>query len=285
MNILIILIILIICLLFILLINTTEMYKNDDYISKKSCCLYAYYEKNESYKNNFEYFLNNGILDNVDYYIIINGDSTVNIPQKKNIIIYNRENKGYDFGAWSYCVNKLNKIYDYYFFINTSVSGPYLISNDKPWTDYFIELFNNKIIKVVGTSINIYSLDNFNNKKLKEKYKERSVYPHVQSMFFCIDNEYLNYLKLINFFNEEECNNYTNINDIIYNKEFGLSLNALDNNWNINSILNELKNIDYINIKSDINPTSWNGDPYFPNAYFGKSINKNSVIFFKNNRL
>ena len=38
------------------------------------CCFYAYYEKNDLYKSNLEYFLKNAILDDVDYYIIINGN-------------------------------------------------------------------------------------------------------------------------------------------------------------------------------------------------------------------
>jgi hypothetical protein len=30
-------------------------------------CIYAYYEKDEKYKENLRFFLNNGILDNIDY--------------------------------------------------------------------------------------------------------------------------------------------------------------------------------------------------------------------------
>ena len=107
------------------------------------CCLYAYYEKNELYKNNFKFFLKNlklflknGILKDVDYFFIINGSCSLNINKiisKKNIynkltninIIY-RDNKGYDFGAYNYVINNYNLNYDYYFFMNSSVIGPYL---------------------------------------------------------------------------------------------------------------------------------------------------------------
>lgn len=69
-------------------------------INKKICCVYAYYEKDDLYKENFVYFLENGIYDEIDYYMIINDSCSVDIPNKENIIIMKRENIGYDFGAW-----------------------------------------------------------------------------------------------------------------------------------------------------------------------------------------
>jgi hypothetical protein len=103
-------------------------------------------------------------------------------------------------------------------------------------------------------------------------------------MFFCIDKKYFDYLKTIHFFNEEEINNMASITDVILHKEIGLSQHALKNNWNINCILDKYKNVDYINLKNDINPTSNSGDPYYENSYFGKTIDKYDVIFWKNNR-
>ena len=228
------------------------------------------------------YFLNNGILDDVDYYIIINGDCTIDIPERNNIIIFKRPNNGYDFGAYSFALKYITQ-YDYYFFINTSIKGPYLKNTQKKWTEYFLELFNDNI-KIVGTSINIYDFNGFSNYNLSEIYNNDKPFTHIQSMFFCIDNEYLNYLKNINFFNEEELNNVDNIDYVIAYKEFGLSQHALRNNWNINSILKKYNNIDYRTIDADFNNTSLNGDPYHKNAYFGETINRYDAIFFKNNR-
>lgn len=255
-----------------LLQNTLENMVNNN----KIVCMYSYYEKNEQYKNNFVYFLNNGILDNVDYYIIINGPSTVKIQEKGNIKVFNRQNKGLDFGAYSYGIKQLNKSYDYYFFINTSVCGPYM---EGDWTIPFIKLFN-KDVKVVGTSINIsYTTD----EDYEKLYNKTSPYNHVQSMFFCIDNTYFNHLMEQNFFNEEEMNNAT-MDYTIKTKEIGLSQIALKNGWNINCILSNYKDLDYRNIDKDINPTSVNGDPYYEGAYFGGTIMKEEVIFFKSSR-
>jgi len=247
----------------------------------KICCLYVYYEKNIKYKFNFMYFLKNAILDNIDYYIIINGNSSVEIKEKDNIKIYNRENNGYDFGAYSHAIKYIKKNYDYYFFINTSVLGPF-IKNEK-WYEYFIKLFNNNT-KVVGTSINMYKNHNISNYNLLNMYGKKNIFSHIQSMFFCIDKEYFNYLKNIHFFNEEELNN-KDFNYIISHKEIGLSQIALNNNWNINCILPKYKNLDYRRLNYDINPFSKNGDPYYNNSYFGKNIKKEDVVFYKMNRI
>ena len=74
------------------------------------------------------------------------------------------------------------------------------------------------------------------------------------------------------------------INKVIVYKEIGLSLYALENNWNINCILDKYSNLDYRKINQDISKSSRQGDPYYPNSYFGKTIDKYDVVFFKNNR-
>ena len=290
-NLYIILVMLLITLLIIIAKKYYNILSKEHFTTdNKICCLYAYYEKDNLYKQNFEYFLNNGILNNVDYYIIINGECSINIPEKENIKIFKRENKGYDFGAYSYAIKQINKInqinksYDYYFFLNTSVCGPYLKNSNTPWTDYFLKLFNKKNVKLVGTSINIFNHNKFSNYDLVKLYTKQQPFTHIQSMFFCMDNEYFNYLINKDFFNEDDLNNAPNIDYIIAHKEVGLSQHALNNNWNINCILPKYKNIDYINLKNDINSTSNNGDAYYPGAYFGSTIDKYDAIFYKNNR-
>jgi len=131
------------------------------------------------------------------------------IVNKPNIKLYTRENKGYDFGAYSYVIDKL-KVYDYYFFMNTSVKGPFLKNNDK-WYNKFLPLFNDNV-HLVGTSINICT------SKIYCVDSDSKIKPHVQSMFFCLDQKYFNELKDENFFNESKINNMT-FTELIRNKE------------------------------------------------------------------
>jgi hypothetical protein len=247
----------------------------------KCVCIYAYYEKDEKYKENFRYFLNNGILDNIDYYIVINGSCTVTIPERSNLIVINRENKGYDFGAWNYCINNfINKKYDYYIFLNTSVRGPYLNDNDTNWVKEFLKLFNTKDVKLVGTTISVFSNAGgyFDRTLLRNISNHNGPYTHVQSMFFILDDESFNYLKKLDFFKQD----FYNFKDLIANKEIGMSQLILKNNWNINCILPKYQNYDYRIVKQNFNPTC--EDPCMRGCYFGKSIDPYEAIFFKNNR-
>jgi FkbM family methyltransferase len=245
---------------------------------------YAYYEKNTSYKENFSFFLENGIHGDVDYIIIINGQCSVEIPNKPNIKIFYRENKGFDFGAYSYAINKREKKYKYYFFMNTSVKGPYYPQNGfQYWPEYFINLLSNDT-KLVGTTISILPTQMYNAYTLTKIYNHDAPFTHVQSMFFVIDNEAFEYLNKINFFNEKELLD-KNIDYIIAMKEIGLSQNILKKGWNITCLLPEYRNQDYRTLKNEINPYAKAGDTYYPRSYFGKDIKPQDVIFFKRYRL
>jgi len=256
------------------LTNTNNKYK---YV-----CLYAYYEKNEKYKNNLNFFLKNGILDEILYYIIINGNKcTISIPNKKNIIVIYRNNIGYDFGAWSECIEKYIKdTYEYYIFINTSVIGP-IIDKNKNWLHEFLKLFNTKDVKLVGTSINMLN----NNTILKYYYSNfknsNVILSHVQSMFFILDYEGFKHLVNHNLFNYKKIASYS-FYEVILNCEVKMSQIILNNNWNINCILSKYKNLDYRITNTNINPSGQ--DPYHKNSYFGKTIQPEEVIFFKTNR-
>lgn len=247
--------------------------------NNKYVCIYAYYEKNDNYKENLQYFLNNGIYDNIDYFIIVNGNCSINIPEKTNIKVIYRENKGYDFGAWNYCINNIIKRpYDYYIFLNSSVRGPYLKNKNINWLEEYLKLFNHVDVKLVGSSINIFDNDNFENIDLFEIYRKNSPYTHVQSMFFILNNEGYEYLKNNDFFKKE----YNDFKSIIAHKEIGMSQLILKNNWNINCILSKYRNYDYRKVNYNFNPSGF--DPYWKKTYFGESIDPYEVIFYKNNR-
>jgi len=254
------------------------------------CCIYCYFEKNELYKSNFIYFLSNAILDNVDYYICISGDCSVNLNDyndKQNINFIFKENKGYDFGGYSYLfMNNMIKSYEYYFFINTSVKGPLLKEGaNKDWTIPFINLFNKDNVKLVGTSINTAIPYQHCKEELRQLHGNKNVFSHVQSMFFCLKHDYLTFLLENDFFNYDRiCS--VSFDKIINIYELGLSQIALNNNWNINSILSKYKDLDYSSINTNINPSAdcYHGDPYFNNSYFYGTIDPYEVIFFKNSR-
>lgn len=228
--------------------------------------MYAYYEKNEQYLENLRYFLKNVIVKNppIDFFVIINGKCSIK-TFPRNVRVIHRENKGFDFGAFSHCISKhMKRTYDYYIFLNSSVRGPF--PKDIDWVHAFLNLFNNDV-KLVGTSINL--LDGL---------------PHVQSQFFVLDKEGFSYLKDEHkFFDEKDpVFDSQDINEIIWSKEIRMSSLILEKGWNINAILMNYKNRDYRKLKKNINPTG--PDPFFPNSYWGRSILPEEAIFFKINR-
>ncbi len=281
-------ILLILILIFILLfiininyniINKKESFSNNIDGKNKYCCIYAYYEKDDLYKSNFQYFLDNAILDNIDYYIVINGNYTININNKNNIKIFEKENKGYDFGAYSHVIKRIKQNYDYYIFLNATVKGPYLDNKNDNWLEKFLSLFNNNV-KLVGCTI---CYTNTNN-KLKDIIGGKDNIYYVQTPFFIIKNDFLMYLNNIDFFNEDELNNITDLEYVILNKEIKLSYLCYQFGGNINCYLKKYRNLDYTKLNYDINNSSFNGDPYFINSYFCNTIQPNDVIFYKNKR-
>jgi len=255
--------------------------------SEKYVCMYAYYEKNDEYKEHLSYFLENGIIDEIDYYIIVNGKCTVNIPQRKNIKVIIRENRGFDFGAWQHCIKHeiLPNKYDYYIFLNSSVRGPIGVEPPLQWHQKFRELFDDgPDIKIVGTTINV----------LMNTWKEYPIegsppYTHVQTMFFMLNREGFDFLLERGFFDDEDVlNNTTDMKYMVTHKEIGMSRLILKNGWNINALVPKYRGKDYRTITKNFNPSSESPynvslDPPDKKCYFGEDIKPKEVIFYKTN--
>ena len=247
-------------------------------------CLYAYYEKNEAYRRNLEFFLQHGLLPHVTYYIIINGTCSATVPRQKNVTVFHRENAGFDFGAYDYVLSLVvMSSFDYVFFLNTSVRGPYLdLVPSGDWTQPFIDLLKkNADTKLVGTSINVldsWSAD-WRLPYLLLGDQEKALHPHVQSMFFAVDKECLRFLRSKNTFSVGPSDTMASI---IGRIEIGMSYNVLANGWNIDCVLPGYTGLDYRTMTSNPNPSST--DPYNLNTYFYTTIKPADVIFFKTNR-
>ena len=256
----------------------------------KTLVIYSYYQKNDEYVKNLEFFIKNAIYDDIDYIFCINGkECSISIPSQPNIKLLPRDNKDYDFGAYSDALETVNiDLYDYFFFINTSVRGPFLpedIRSNTRWTAPFIKLLTDDV-KLVGTSINIFNITDPAelNKKPISLLTETGYNPpfaHVQSQVFLLGKEGLQFLISKKFFEQPPESDF---DTFIILREVMLSQLILKNNWNINCILKKYQGVDYRNITEDINTTSVNGDPYYIGAYFGENIKPYDVIFIKTNR-
>jgi len=242
--------------------------------------IYCYFEKNDDYKNNLVYFLNYGLEEQNDYIFVINSKCTLKIPKYNNIKVLHRDNIGYDFGAYGEALKLVNlDEYKYFFFINTSVRGPFFPNYVKmSWTIPFKNLLKDDV-KLVGTTINLTKGTNINNKDFL--YDKQNYYAHVQSQIFATDLECLKFLISKGIFDLLIEKHFIKF---IILKEIGMSYHVLKNNWNISCLLPEYQNIDYRTLNVDFNPTSIDGEMNYKNAYFNRTLHPYEAIFIKTNR-
>ena len=255
--------------------NKTEIVSENN----KTLVLYCYCELGrfpELRKENLNFFLNNGIIDSdkIDYYIIINGDKlSINIPQKKNIIVKFRDNVSFDFGAYSDIIlNENITDYNKFIFLNDSIRGPYLLDwfpKYINWTDLFLNKLNDEV-KLVGTTINYFKGN-----------------PHINSQLFCTDKIGLNILIEKGIISTEVLKKKP-----VYSRELKLSKIMLDMGYNISCMLEVYKNIDFRKVRgekykdnSNLNANfKGSRDPQYTKRFFGMNLNPFETIFFKSNR-
>lgn len=246
---------------------------------------YHFFEKDKIYKQNLIFFLSTAYSKDIDFYILYSSPIDFEIPHLDNISTIKTPNKNFDFGAFSNFINKHLKFeYNFYFFINSSVRGPFTNQNNNSfWTDYFMRHFADDV-HLVGSTIAIPE------KNMPEVKRFQSLFPnlnkrcsHVQSMAFCLSSAGYNHLINLGFFKETEDKNKL---EIICNYELRLSAEMIKNNWNIKCLLPEYNKIDYRKY-DDSNLAFMLGDhdgPIDKGTYFGRTVSPYETIFAKINR-
>lgn len=238
----------------------------------KSVIIYTYF-MSESSNYNLKFFVNNELRyrDNIDYIIVINGynhaDDIV-FPNLDNLTIIRRENKGFDFGGHNAAIKHFeshNKVYDYYFFLNSGVIGPILphYVKNPHWTNFFTRKIND-VVKLVGTTI------------VCLPHHDLGGYgPKVEGFFFMTDNIGLKLL-----INEKNifCDHTDKTRDIV-DGEYGISNCILKHGYSIDCMLRKYQNINWrdpsnYNLNNNIHPSR-------KHSFYGESINPYEVIFHK----
>lgn len=233
----------------------------------KLLVIYNYFEEGREISThiNYAFFMKYGYYPDIDYIFVINGRCSIKLIERTNIMIVMRPNTGYDFGAYGHIVRSLPWKYDYYFFINSSVRGPFIAPYCKSrWYEPFIELMKGNI-KLVGSTINL----NYDR-------------PHVQSYVFLLDFECLMYL-MDKIFNVE----YNKLIDVIINQEIGMSKAILQNGWNIDSIIPDLQGINWLNKTNDpkfLRIKTQHDMLYSGKLCNGRDLHPYELIFIKINR-
>lgn len=239
--------------------------------------IYVHYPTKHSIKN-LIFFDKFGLYKTrgVTYILVINENknNSISMPDlsERWSLIMHRANEGYDFLAWDYALKNVNlDKFKYFIFLNDTVIGPYV---DRNWIDTFTNLIS-KQNKLAGLTINCHNGD-----YIEKEYGVKSV-PHVQSMFWVVDRQGLDIVKPI-------ISDATPMNklEIIVKKEIAMSMKILEAGFNITCILPPYQ-VDYRKAENRyINQNNGaHGDPWFIDAYFGRTLSPMETIFFKNNRI
>lgn len=240
-----------------------------------------------------KFFLRHGLSSGprwkVTTVIVSNGpfpSNDIQIPA--GVRLLERENVGYDFGAWAYALSELKGSwrtdFRYVFFINGTVTGPVysapmLVSN-RDWITPFVALLRG------GDNVGISGLT------VDYLYGER---PHVQSMFMCLPVEVV--ARCVDEWNlfvktDTVVASETQKSKFIFDNEVRLSEVLLENGYNIAAIEPGSHGIDYRKAVKTIKPSvaleafgakNHGGDRWYPNVQHPPD--HADTIFFKTNRM
>ena len=235
----------------------------------RTLILYVFHQINE----NVEIFIEKGIFFNENYdFVVICNSLTLdleNLEIPSYVKIVKRENIGFDFGAWSdvLITDELYKNYDYFVFINSSVSGPYIPLYYKFfWPNIFTEMLNDEI-KLSGVAINCGNTHDRDIKKTND---------HVQSYVFSTDRIGMEILLNEQIFTKNYLETFI---DVINNQEIRMSRVMINNGFNIACLLRNYQNVDFRT--SNFIPE---GDKMHP-SFFDKFIySPFELVFIKTNR-
>jgi len=263
-------------------------------VNKYWVCL-SYYET-ESSKLNLQYFLEHGIVPDVDYVVVINGGKcTVEIPP--TITVRRRENTGGDFGAWGAALAFVDlSMYTHFVLLNDTVRGPFIpryIPASLSWLDLLTSKLDDRT-KLVGLTINYFPWDQtwFREqgppsrvlslqRYMAEAPQAREDLKHVQSMCVGTDSVGIRILLDRGIFDispighkDGSVSNAVR-KSFIMKHEIGMSQVILKSGYDITALqITENKSI----------PTGDIHGWYIPARYFGTNLHPLEVMFVKTER-
>ncbi len=232
----------------------------------KTLVLYVFHEVNQRVKN----FIEKAVFydENIDFLFISNKRENIfEVPSYVKRMY--RDNIGVDFGGWSdgLLTDDLYKNYDFFIFVNSSVSGPFLPSYYKgKWTDIYLDGLKDNV-RLFGSTINTCVGSNH------PLYTE-----HIQSYIFSMDREVLEYLIQKEIFTMKCYSN--SIHDAVINKEILQSRLVIEKGWNIGCLLPCYNGVDFCKKEQTV---PFFGDIMHP-EYRNKFWNEYEIVFVKGNR-
>ena len=249
--------------------------------------IYHFYEKDQSYIDNFLHFIQFAYRPELNYLIVIAGITSIELPQAGNITYFYAKNQNFDYGGYAQAINdlKFETNYAHFIFVNSSVRGPFLPAHSqKIWANNLFELYSENI-GIVGTAISLTPSHHAISKMYHEKYgyaeQNKNILAHVQSTCYVLSQPVLCSLINEGFYDVHES---LSKDETVRDYEMRLSQNLLGRGLNLKCMLPEYNKPDYRSLSHEINPSAREGDSGFENSYFGRTVHPYEAMFIKTSR-
>lgn len=193
----------------------------------RTLIILAFSECGDICHRNLEYFTRVGIHqhDYNDYIIVSNGDCKYcrsdEFKQRleyPNVKFIQRENKGYDFAAYTVGLQSVDvDKYEYFIFFNSGMRGPHLprdqLKDIKEWPRKFTSLLNDRV-KLVGSSLSC------------------EIQIHIQSFFFATDRVGLKLLMNKGVFTTDDVSKA----ELVRRCELGMTTHMFEAGYTVDSL-------------------------------------------------
>lgn len=256
-------------------------------VPTKVAVSYHLYIGPPSYINNLIFFLKFALSAQVDIFVSISGISEVPnyLPQHPRIVYTIVPNRNFDLGGHveNSKIIAARDHYDYVFFVNCSVRGPFLPAYYQgKWFDPFLSLFDHET-GAVASSMNLFlpkSKKGFSILAQKLLGTDR-VLSHMQSSCFCLKYSVFNDLLPGILSESGKC---MTKDEAIVEYEISLSQEILSLGYRIKCLLPEYNSTDYRQGSFPFNFHTKYGDVLKKGAYFGRTPHPYELVFAKTNR-
>ena len=249
--------------------------------------IYHYYEKDQSYIDNFLHFIQFAYRPEFNYLIVIAGSASIKLPQANNIAYFYAKNQNFDYGGYAQAIKdlKFETNYANFIFVNSSVRGPFLPPHSqKAWANHLFDLCSNGV-GIVGTAISLTPSHHAISKMYHEKYgyaeRNKNILAHVQSTCYVLSQAVLCSLIKGGFYDVHEP---LSKDETVRDYEMHLSQTLLAQGLNLKCMLPEYNKPDYRSLSHEINPSSREGDSGFERSYFGRTVHPYEAMFIKTSR-
>jgi hypothetical protein len=249
--------------------------------------IYHYYEKDQSYIDNFSHFIQFAYKPHLNYVIVVAGSYTVDLPKASNIEYVFTHNENFDYGGYATAIKTLGSSDScgHFIFVNSSVRGPFLPANARlSWEQILLDLFDPSV-GVAGTAISLtpshHSIAKLYHSKYGKTALNERILSHVQTTCYVLPKDSLRFLVDSGFYDITQA---LSKDEVVCDYEIRLSQLLLEHGRDLKCILPEYSQPDYRKLKYEINTSSREGDSGFENSYFGRTAHPYESVFVKTSR-